>query len=281
MNRHDPLAAVTEDEATGLAAEVFRDIREATQSPFVTSIWRILAMGPDLAATWNSIKPLYTTGVAQAELPSFLTTVSLPTPLPLVPGQLASVGVSDDDRRTAASLIAAYNRANGLSLLTLTSLFQPVLDARHEPSPCCSRPVDSPAVPPLPTLHSREDFDTATWLLLEGISAIGRDDTEIIVPTLWRHVGYHWPGLLALAHAGLSPLHYDGRITRAAAAAVTSSTEPARRLASLLDRSAPLAPTTLDLIKGYAQDPTVLARMVVIGHAIVAWLSPDETLSLP
>lgn len=48
---------VSDEEATGKVAEIFKDIRETRNSEFINNFWRAAAMDPDLLErTWNEIK---------------------------------------------------------------------------------------------------------------------------------------------------------------------------------------------------------------------------------
>jgi AhpD family alkylhydroperoxidase len=48
---------VSDEEATGLVAEVFADIRETRKTDFINNFWRAIAVdGPLLKATWEEVK---------------------------------------------------------------------------------------------------------------------------------------------------------------------------------------------------------------------------------
>ncbi|HEV3025566.1 MAG TPA: carboxymuconolactone decarboxylase family protein [Pirellulales bacterium] len=50
---------VAENEATGLVAEIFADIRRTKSIDFVPNLWRTLATNPtQLAVVWNTLKTL-------------------------------------------------------------------------------------------------------------------------------------------------------------------------------------------------------------------------------
>ena len=60
---YDPVSAIDENEAVGLTADIFLDIRQTMKIPLVTSIWRGLAdIDDSLEAVWSMAKPclLYT-----------------------------------------------------------------------------------------------------------------------------------------------------------------------------------------------------------------------------
>ena len=54
---------VTEKEATGEVAEIYQDIRETMDMPFVNTIWRNFATKEGvLQWVWYSLKPIYESG---------------------------------------------------------------------------------------------------------------------------------------------------------------------------------------------------------------------------
>ena len=54
---------ITEQEAVGEIAEIYKDIREKLDMPFVNTIWRNLAThGDALQWVWYSLKPIYASG---------------------------------------------------------------------------------------------------------------------------------------------------------------------------------------------------------------------------
>ena len=62
-NHHDPVTALSEEDATGRTAEIFAEIREVMQIPLVTSIWRTLAaVDGGLETAWPATRPLYESG---------------------------------------------------------------------------------------------------------------------------------------------------------------------------------------------------------------------------
>jgi hypothetical protein len=66
----DPVPAVPENEATGVIAGIFGDIRDTLNVEVVNLIWRHLATMPEaLEWVWSALKPLYTgSGIDRAEL---------------------------------------------------------------------------------------------------------------------------------------------------------------------------------------------------------------------
>ena len=129
----DPVSAISEAEATGEAAAIFADIRATMEIPLITSIWRSLYdIEGGLTAAWRAVKPLYQTGQPAAALARVMAQADLPVPQPLVPGQLACVGIGPDDLSAIRAIVAAYNRSNGMNMVALTALVVPPAGARPE-----------------------------------------------------------------------------------------------------------------------------------------------------
>ena len=108
---------------------------------------------------------LYETGQPAAALLKLRTRASLPVPEPLVPGQLASAGVSANDLPVIRALIEAYNRSNGMNLMVITALVV-------RPSGMLANAPVPPAPPPwpaLPPLLAQPDMAADTWTLLQHV----------------------------------------------------------------------------------------------------------------
>jgi len=116
---HDPVSAISESEATGETAAIFTDIRRCMKIPLLTSIWRTLAgIEGGLSAVWRAAKPLVESGRPAAAVQQLRDPNKLPVPEPLVEGQLACAGVEESQLFLIRSLIDAYNRSNGINLIT-------------------------------------------------------------------------------------------------------------------------------------------------------------------
>jgi hypothetical protein len=260
---HDPVSALAESDATGITAEVFADIRETMQIPLVTSIWRILA-GTEgaLGATWEAVKPTFDKGQGDAAFYRLTSDVTWP-----VPHQPIQDGDWKVDVATIRAIVDAYNRSNGLSLLTLSALTAepaggfvayPVSEVRR-------------VWPGLPPLRSRDSIDDDTWALVEQINLVGATSDQPGVATLWRHLSY-WPDLLAAVENGFAPLQRDRSIARALDETQVIVRAEAARLADLRSSAQDLPAAVRPLITQYLTHPGLVMRMVVIGQGLAAWL---------
>ncbi len=270
--RHDPVSAIAEAEATGETAAVFADIRQTMRLPLVTSIWRTLA-GVDggLCAVWAAAKPLYASGQPDAALFRVLERVVLPVPGPLVPGQLDRAGIPADDLPVIRALLDAYNRSNGLNLMALTSL---VVAPDGRPANYPVPPPPSPW-PTLPPLLAQDDMAADTWILLHHLNRFGATPDEPGLATLWRHLA-HWPGLLAVIHAGFAPLQKDGTIQRSIRQLLAGAQAEGASLAHLRPERIDMPETARAMVAQYARHPGLVVRMVAIGHGLAHWLRQAE-----
>ena len=269
--RHDPVSAIAEAEATGETAIIFADIRQTMQLPLITSIWRTLAgVEGGLRAVWAAAKPLYESGQPDGALSSALERTVLPIPEPIVPGQLDCAGVPASDLPTILALLDAYNRSNGLNLMALASLV----------ATPAGRPANYPVPPPpspwptLPPLLAQADMAADTWTLLHHLNRFGAEKPPADEPglaTLWRHLA-HWPGLLAVIHAGFSPRHKHGAIQRSIRLLQVRAQAEGASLAHIRPERIDMPEAARAMVTQYVRHPGLVVRMVAIGHGLAHWL---------
>ena len=76
---YDPVSAIDENEAVGVVADIFLDIRQTMKIPLVTSIWRGLAdIDNSLETIWTMAKPIYQTEKVEEKLNAIITKIKLP-----------------------------------------------------------------------------------------------------------------------------------------------------------------------------------------------------------
>ena len=266
----DPIAAVAESEATGAVAETFADIRQTTGVPVVNLIWRHLATiegGLDWA--WGAAKPIYAGGQAALAAKRLFDRVPLAMPEPLPPGALRAVGVPDGDLGTLRAVVDAYTLGNGLNLLALGAL----LAAPAGPVPAAIEPPAQTAAVPLPGILSQGDVAPHVWDLVLALNRFGAREDEPILASLYRHLA-HWPGLLALTHAGFAPLAADGRLKAAQATTRSMALAESGRLAHLRARSGPAPDAAHAAVEDFTAH--VITRMVPICLALSRWLDDGQ-----
>ncbi len=267
----DPVSAIAENDARGEVADIFADIRATMDIPMLTSIWRTLvATDGGLPAAWAAAKPLYRTGLPAAALARVIAHADLPVPEQVVPGQLACAGVPPSELCAVRAIVDAYNRSNGMNMVALTALIvAPAATPWNDPQ------VASPS--PWPTLRpllAADDIDNETWTLLQEINGFGGGKGGLA--TLWRHLA-HWPGLLAVIHAGFAPLQQSGAFARAMQTVHELGRAEAARLAHLRPNPLALPDAPERMIVNYVATPEAVARMVTLGHVLARWLAPASS----
>jgi len=268
---HDPVSAISESKASGETSAIFSDIRRCMQIPLLTSIWRTLAgIEGGLSAVWTAARPLVESGRPAAALQQLRDPAKLPVPEPLVRGQLACAGVTEGQLDLIRSLIGAYNRSNGINLITLTALvIDPSGNATADhPHP---EPADPPPWPELPSLPGKKDLSPQMWALLENLNRFGSVPDQPGLATIWRHLA-HWPGFLSVVHASLAPLERSGAIRRSIEQLLEIAAAEGRRVARLRSRATSIPEPAHEIIASYVLNPGLVVRMVAIGHGLAHWL---------
>lgn len=265
---YDPVTATDEASATGETAAIFADIRQTMGIPLVTSIWRGLAgMGDSLKQVWALTKPIYATGLPEQALDRMIVHASLPRPERVAPAQLTCVGIGRRDLQDIRTIVAAYNRSNGMNLIALAALVTPPASG-DRPDPV---QVVSPAWPSLRPLPAREAISADTWTMIQYVNSLGATSLDAGVATLWRHLA-HWPGLLALVYSAFGPLQSNGIIADANRQMVDLATKEGSRLAWLRPAKFDISQQARKTVTEYVNVPTHVARMVTMGHALEMWL---------
>lgn len=191
------LDEVAESDATGRVAEIYHEIRTVFGIPFVSLIYRHLAVTPELLErTWGGLRLLLDS--AESERAAAELADSAAPHVVAIPRQaLGAIGVEASEFMAISATLDAYTRANTRNLLGMTALLQrprTTRGARRRPSE--SRRERSPGV--LLPMSDLRDLEPPVRALLDAMSpSITGDEPPIVVPSLWRHFG-HRPALLAL-----------------------------------------------------------------------------------
>ena len=233
---------IPEDEAAGIVKDIYADMRAVLGIPVVNLIYRHIATLPGcLEWSWATLRPLYASGAIGRSAQRLAARVALP-PLPrLSPAVLAAVGVNPESIRAVLRTLDTYNRANPMNLIALTVLLA-YMEGRVSPRAKTGRsvaprdaPVAAPAQPDdaLPPLLAVERMPPDTAALVRELAAIGVEEGDVAMPTLWRHLA-HWPGYLALALTLLRPLEANGWLGEAIEALRQRKEELARETQAAL-----------------------------------------------
>jgi hypothetical protein len=237
----DPVAAVTEAEATGEVAAVFADIRAVYGVGVVNLVWRHLATIPGgLEWVWGVVRPSYVAGAVAREADALRAGLKLPGMVPLPACVKQSAGLNAADQAAVGAVLAGYDRTNAMALVALSAVLARLDGAPGGgPVPAGTAPTDAAvALPALPALTAMTP-DTAA--MVERLNRMGTSEAAPILASMYRHLSY-WPGYLALAWTQLAPLEADGVLAEVIAKTQRAVVRPAKRLALGMPESLPADP---------------------------------------
>lgn len=265
----DPVPAITEGEATGETAAIYRDIRATTGVPVVNLIWRHLATMPGaLPWTWGALRPLYASGAVAGAAAHLRGNLVLPAMQPWPESVLACAGLGPADRTAIRRILSSYDRSNAMNLVALAAL-QAHARGEADSTPLPATDPGAAIAGELPSLLTFGEMNAATADLVMRLNAIG-DPEHKVIASMYRHLA-HWPVFLALVWERLAPLSADGRIDAIIAENLAAGRRVAARLASQVpapETSPPPAVleqvnASLDLFIQYA-----IGRMVPLGSLL-------------
>ncbi len=262
------LAEITPDAAEGEIAHIYEEIRRLTGGPLVALIFRHLATFPGvLPSVWQQISPLLASGEVQEGAWALARNAWDGAP-PLADAGLVALGATE--RRRAADVIAAYNRANPVNFAVVCALR--AAQARGRDLRPSTRQVLRPWSPParigaITAIPSMQSLDDRARRIVDAFAKEAAPGAGVLVPTLYRHIA-HWPALLEFCRREVAPRlavgAFDAPITRFRSgiealaeswadslAAPPPGVGPDERLMQVLERFAGVIP-----------------EMVVVGHFI-------------
>lgn len=206
---------VLERDAAGTTAAIFADIKAMQRVATVNLIWRHLAVAPaQLERAWQAARPIY----ASQQVPAFLDHFAERLPMlrtePWTAAQVLRALSAASEVPALAATFATYNRGNAHNLLTLRALLvQPMaLEPLDTGASARLLGVPASAVPPVPELDELAPFVVAKVMELNRLGADGAP--QQVVATLYKHLA-HWPGMLDLTLATLTPLARSGALLEA------------------------------------------------------------------
>jgi len=220
---------------------------------------------------WASTRPIYETGQPDAALQNLKAQRPFPSPVPLTPGQLESVGVSSNDLPVVRGIVDAYSRSNSMNLIALTAL---IIEPKGEPARYPTPPSPDPW-PELPVLLAQSEVNAETWAILQQIKHLGGTGRASSLATLWRHLA-DWPDLLKLISTSYEPLQKDGTLFEAQERVMKLAHLEARTIAHLRPAEIDVPTEARQLIDEYVGHPVAVNRMVTIGHGVAEWLSDAD-----
>ena len=257
----DPVVAIGEADATGEIAELYADIRATLGVPVVNLIWRHLATIPGgLPFAWQTVRPLYASGEIASQAQMLRSRLVVPD---LAARDLT--GLDASEQQQISMIVRSYERSNAMNLIGLSALLASINPRTAPPLPFANNASVEPEVSgTMPDAVAVAAMHEATRALVLRLHPIGGADP--IMPTMYRHLS-HWPGVLEQFLEVLEPLHRNGSILPAIAAANTEGLEVGAALMAQVEASRPIASaqtcTAVDAAVSHFVD-RMIGKMVVI-----------------
>lgn len=210
----DPVATITEADATGEVADLYGDIRATLGVPVVNLIWRHLAVFPGaLPWAWESLKPLYASGAVTAQAAALRSGLAVPALPGLSRPALAAAGLGQDDLLQINMILRSYERSNAMNIVALGALLArlegtaPMSGQTAPDTP--DRPAESPVAGNMPSLLTLDAMPPHVRTLVQDLNRIGGRDE--ILASMYRHLA-NWPAYLALVHTLIAPFAASDRL---------------------------------------------------------------------
>lgn len=275
------LPEIPEAEAGPELQAIYAELKATAGTAMVNLIYRHIATIPDaLPWVWTTIR----SGVGYERIEPAARRLSPPAfGRPLPPDAFALFGIGENEARAGARVIAAYNDANALNLVTLTALRR-ILDAVGDGPATTFSPAERTSPPrpsrgTIPPIVPQADMAPETLALVRRLSRIGDDQGagDGVLPSLYRNLA-HWPAWLALALVALEPLDAAGVLVAARREAAASAATAARPLVDhALARGVDPVPPGVRAPLGAALDVftgRIIPKMLPVGHSLIA-LTPE------
>ena len=226
----DPVATITEAEATGEVANIYADIRATLGVPVVNLIWRHLAVLPGaLPWGWQALKPLYASGAVTAQAAALRAGLDVPALTGLSGPALGAAGLGADDLARITMILASYERSNAMNIIALGTLLARLDGTAPTAGEPVSRiPEEDPVAGEMPTLLTLDAMPPDLRTLVQELNRIGGRDE--ILASMYRHLA-NWPVFLALVHALIAPFGATGRLEPLIMGVIAESRARAARIA--------------------------------------------------
>ena len=239
------LREVVEAEATGDVALVFEEIRRTYAVPYVSSLFRHLAVYPGLLPwAWGIVRPALLSGAVQRLAWERVDVAELP-PLPRLSREaLVDIGVDAAGLPAIRTVCESFTRVSPINLVVAACLARLLGEGQSgaEPAAITLEPADLPApLPGMPGMVPAAEMtpETAAVLATFETELAG----EVFIPGLYRILA-HWPGFLGSLSASLAPLLRDPAVLDACERIAERITAVAPSVLATLDPPAEPAPLT-------------------------------------
>lgn len=199
------LPELSENRAVGDIARIYREIRDTTGVPYVSSLQRHLATRPGwLEWGWSVVGPGFRNGEIPAAVWHVAAELAVP-PLPTVSSsELRSLGVYAEDQAAIHNVLDSFIRVSPTNL-GFSGVLRRILLNRIEvdETPVRAPRMILPALAPLPDLVDIDELaDHDREVLTKMATTV---DGQQFVPGLYRMLA-RWPAWFAHAVSELEPL---------------------------------------------------------------------------
>jgi len=198
------LAELSESQATGEIAEIYREIRVFSGVPYVSSLQRYLATLPGvLEWAWTAVRPAMVSGALPETAWRLAGDLRLRPAEPVTPATLRSWGIDPAGLTSIRNIATNFVRVSPVNLLTGACLRFLLTDRAPTGAGYSQDWTPPQMLPPMPG-----NVDPAV-LPEEERAVLMRFATELdgvpFIPALYRQLA-HWPALLQWLADELGPL---------------------------------------------------------------------------
>jgi len=211
----DLLPEIKEDDADGITAAYYDDIRAVIGVPIVNLIFRNMATVPGcLEWAWTVVRPLYVSGAIPLAAEK-LTDAVLPGKTVDLSGPIAAEGLNSENIGEVARVLDSYGRANPMNAISLNVLDLILDHSARKSEPFASKPLVAEVLlkpEGLKTLLPMVDPATApdrTQTALTRLAIQIHGGNTGVIPSLYRHFGA-WPVFLESLESAIEHALSDG-----------------------------------------------------------------------
>jgi len=205
-----PFPEIAEQSATGSLRDLYADIRQVTDLPFVNLIYRHLATQQEvLDWTWSALRPHFVSGAFAGIALGLRETVEV-----MVQALVGSQWRRRSELPCAmvagvVPVLRSYGLANSLNLVAFTALLRRDALQGHAGSDAVPGGAEKEKLPSLPPLPDLRELGPESVARIHRLNAYADEERPAMVASLYRHLAL-WPDALAQAETMLQPLQQRG-----------------------------------------------------------------------